>query len=304
MNTDSILSRKLTSELITKFYYAGFYDKITLDARPLNINKNQIKKRLDQLGIFCEDGSFRGGGTRLAIKTFNDDLILARYNYSTKIISQFILNPSSYSNYNEFIQDVSIYLVDIEKLESLRIIRLDKTVDYSLDINTLVAGLSIKNKRAIKGYEFRSGRLEGFELGKYPEVAKVYNRQKKAKLSVPCTRIEFCCQRNKIEFENLGEMKNKWLSDYFDKTFECIKLSEITIKNEYILMPNRKIKELKTFLSKVPYFFTKTILNKNRNFNRDYLPYLNIEEWAAQPTLIFNTGVRSFFKSNATEGIV
>ncbi len=305
MSTEHILSTKLTSENYHNTYYAGFYDKIILNAKPLELGKTIFKNHLHSMNVEFEEGSFRKGGMRFKILTKSQETIYVKYSYSTGQITQLIFNPSSYSTYSEFVKDSFELIGSQEVIEQLPIIRLDKTVDITLGFTEVLHSLVTKFKRSSKAHSFSSGKLTGLELGKSPEVIKVYDRSKKAKLSFPCTRLEACCTGNKTEFPNLGELRRTWEKGdlYFDRTYQNATFNHLEILDGSSKKGIEKAGELRVLCEYFPYLLVKSCLYQNGNFARDYGPIHRLIPWGAQPSVIFNTGVRKFFNADEIRGI-
>jgi len=303
MSGSPILSSKLTSDNYKSNFYAGFIDKIILNAKSLNQDKYVFLDHFKSMGLIVEDGCFRGGGARLEVTLPNKDKAYLRYNYHSKQIMSFILNPSMYRDYNDFQNSLLSYLGYVPTIEGLPITRIDKTVEITLSLDEVLRGVDVKNKRSTKIYEFRSGIFDGLEVGKKPEVLKLYNKTKKAKLNFPVTRIEAYCIRNKIDLKTLTEMKKSFHigSHYRDKTFDNICLSNLEFNKPLNKMQSDKVEELRILCNHLPFTIAKSLKNRNRNFDRDFGNLHRLEPWKIQPNVIFNKGVRNFFNPDDYE---
>jgi hypothetical protein len=302
MTSTGILSSKLTSQNIQNHSYSGFIDKLILDARTLEVHKDELREHLDNLEIKYEDGSFRGGGLRLKIFVNEISVTYAKYNYFTKQLSLLILNPSSYSSYSSFTKETLSIFGPIQVIEELPITRIDKTVDITLSYEEISRGFDVKHKRAVNVYQFMSAQNRSIDIGKSPEVIKLYNRTHKAKLTFPCTRLEVCLIRNKILFKNLYELKSYWMSSAYipDSTFKNVSFNSIEINKQNKSSDQKKEYKISVLLDHFPYFLIKSLLNGRGNFIRDYKKILKLVPYRVQPSEIFNTGMRKFFNDDDT----
>jgi hypothetical protein len=300
MKATTILSTKLTSQNMKNASLAGFIDKIELNAKSLSHNLKLYQDHLDSIEVKYELGQFRKGRQHfLSITPQSGNKVYILYSWKTKDVYRFILNPSEHTTYDVFIQSIGTLLGSIDKIESLTITRLDKTIDIALFLNEITRGLLVKHKRYTHMYSFESGGFTGINLGKNDEVIKIYNRNKKTPLIAPCTRIEIQCKGSKIAFPTLHELKVFWKtnSNPIDHSFKHISLNNVTILES----TNKKTSEISTFLSRLPYMFVRSMLNTNSNFTRDYGKIHTLTPWKLQPAEIFNTGMRTFFNTNDSE---
>ncbi|MFT6630432.1 MAG: hypothetical protein ACJAS4_000370 [Bacteriovoracaceae bacterium] len=303
MKLADILSSKLTSQNIQNHCYGGFIDKIILDARTLEIHKDELREHLDNLELKYEDGSFRGGGLRIKIRITQDSTAYAKYNFFTKQLSQLILNPSSFSYYSSFKYEVLSIFGPLDVIQLLPLTRIDKTVDITLSYEEVSRGFNVKHKRSVNIYQFMSAQNRSIDIGKSPEVIKLYNRTFKAKLNFPCTRLETCLIRNKIGYKNLKELEEFWVSDKSkeDTTFKNVSFNSIEIHNQNNLPDKKKQNKISVLLDHFPYFLIKSLLNNKGNFLRDYKKIVELLPYKIQPNAVFTTGMRIFFNEDEME---
>lgn len=298
MKAVNILSTKLTSKNIQNANHAGFIDKLFLDAKSLNLNKLDFINNFKSISFDkYEDGNFkRSRELRLAVTTPADNTIYLKYRYSTNQVYQIVLNPSCYSSYQIMISDIDFILAE-EFIETLPITRIDKTIDIAIGAHEIHRGLEIKHKRSIKVYDIKSGRTDNIQVGKKPEIHKIYDKQALAKYDFPCTRLEAFCTGNKVEFPNLKEMKRTWQESliYQDQTFKYVQLNDVHFKKLTKESAKKKASELELFIRYMPYCLARSYLNRKGNFDRDYKKLINLVPWGTQPTEILNTGLRKFF---------
>lgn len=299
MKYPAILSKKLTSKLLKNYSLAGFYDRLTLDARMLGIHKEDLKSELLAKGISVEDGTYCKGGVRLRIGG-RESLLSARYLFSSGLVTDLELTPSLFSSYKKMTQRLELFTFPTHIVEELNLKREDKTVDYGMELNTICSDLRVYYKRKVKIFSFDSGVVTGIEVGKKPEVIKVYSRNIKAGTSIPCSRIESYLTGKKIVHNNLRELREFWEGGGRDDSFDSISLAE----REYLEITKdprveKKLYDHKLLCHHFPYFVARSRLGKNGNYQRDYGCLYRLKPYPCQPSDVFNEGVRKFF--NVTE---
>ncbi|MAZ50007.1 MAG: hypothetical protein CME65_15705 [Halobacteriovoraceae bacterium] len=299
MNRSTILSSKLTSQNYINATAAGFIDKIELRAIDLEINKNDLIENLKSIGVLFEDARFKNGGYMIKIKSLNGTDTFCQYNHKTNMIHKIILNPSCYSSYYEFSDDILTLLGNVQDIECLAISRLDRTVEVSLVFSSVSRGLNVKHKRSKIAYEFGSGPLTGLSFGKLPSVVKLYDKTLKANLDFPNTRLEVAQTSQKLQDITLAKLKSLWSDqNFYDPTFDHISFNDISLTKPLKRNDEKKLRELEVLFSYFPYRIIQGRLNSGRNFSRDYQRLIKFTPWDLQPSTIFNIGMRKFFNSD------
>lgn len=294
MNAKAILSTKLTSESPINATHAGFLDKLEFNLRPLDLNRDHVASEFDMNDIEYEDGCFKNRQCYLKAKTESSEFYFV-YSFNSRSIFKAIAKPSDFSCYHDFIKEFSDTLGSQKTIEELPITRVDKTIDIALSLEEVERGITVKFKRAISLFSYESGGSTGFQVGKNDEVIKLYSRTKKANLNYPCSRIEILNKGSKIQFKTLRELKRFWVEDngLLDHSFKNIKLNNVIFKKIEV----DREKQLYWLVSAIPYMLARARLNNNGNFIRDFKKVHYLEAWGLQPTEIFNTGMRNFFKN-------
>ncbi len=298
MNLTAILSTKLTSKNIQHSNYSGFIDKLELNAKSLELSKSDLILHLRSQSILFQEASFRKGGLCLEITTPMKVKVYAKINYVSQYISKLILNPSYYENYKQFSSDALSLFGKISTIELLPVTRLDKSLDIACSYELVSRGFDIKNKRSANAYQYSSGINTGIDIGKTPEVMKLYDTSLKAKLSFPCTRLEACLTRNKINIDNIFELRQLYNknSNYVDHTFSKTSFNDIEFSNT----KSESTTKLSILCDHLPYLYVRCRLNHHGNFRRDYAKLHILVPWRAQPSIIFNTAMRKFFNDSAS----
>lgn len=136
MNTQSILSKELTSKTYHNSFSSGFIDKLELDAKKLNHHIRMYEDNLKSLNVNYRYGRFRKGGHYyLEYTTIDGYSNYILYSWHTKIVYKYILNPSHFTDYEEFRSCCLEPLGAISDIESLPITRIDKAIDISLSFS-------------------------------------------------------------------------------------------------------------------------------------------------------------------------
>lgn len=295
MNAQTILSTKLTSKNQAQAMRAGFIDKLEFSLKDINLTREDIINEFQANEIKHEEGSFRN--RQCYIKAFMpNSVIYLVYSWSSKKVYKAITKPSDFESYQDFIKEFTNTLGGQKTIEELPITRIDKTIDIALSLIEIERGLIVKFKRAMGLFSYESGGSTGLQIGKNDEVIKVYSRTKKAKLNYPCSRIEIMNKGSKIQFKTLRELRSFWSekNGLVDQSFKHIQLNDVLFKQ----VNQSRRDQLYYLVSTFPYMLVRARLNDNGNFNRDYKKVHNLRAWELQPTEIFNTGMRIFFKND------
>jgi hypothetical protein len=281
----SILSSKLTSSTPHGINYGGFIDKIELDTKDANIYVMDIKK----LDLF--DITEKREGRYYTIKFFKD-LDISAFYYRNGLIYKLKLNPSSHSNWKCFYNDSKL-LWSIFDIYSLKVLRLDLTVDIREKFDVINKGLTVKYKQFVA--EFGASGQTGANLGKGNEVFKIYDRMVKNKLPFECTRIEIALKGSKLPSKCFLELIKILANERELKSYNPFK-KLITNKIELTESPNReRFLIAKYQLEVITFLRFKKHHDKDRNFYRNYKNIVKVTPHSLQPLKVLEVGLNTFF---------
>lgn len=287
----SILSSKLTSITPHGINYGGFIDKIELDTKEVNIYVSDIK----ELNLF--DIIEKREGRYYTISFFKN-LDISAFYYRSGLIYKLKINPSAHSNWISFYNSSQL-LWNIFNIYSLKVLRLDLTIDIREDFEIVNKGLLVKHKQSAS--EYNSKGLTGTSFGKGNEIFKVYNRKIKNKLPYGCTRIEIALKGKKLPSKHfIGIIKVLANHSEFKKFNPFKKI--ITNKLDIIKSLNsERFLMAKYQLEVITLLRFKKHHDKDRNYHRNFKNIIKVIPYLIQPSEIIETGLDKFFSNTLNE---
>ena len=183
-----------------------------------------------------------------------------------------------------------------QHLEFASVVRIDFAVDLLLPTEQVLGNLLILYKRHRDLHIAAGSKSSGFYAGKSPSQVRVYNKSLKdpawaaiyqgdSKEPPPVTRIEVSLMRDRIPIEHLYELPEVFMRGIDGSRFDPFEgltlLRNVRMVDEGLVNERGSIirfTELRALLEFAGFHIARKHLSKNRNFNRDYLRFLEISD--------------------------
>ena len=140
--------------------------------------------------------------------------------------------------------------------------------------------------------------ISGLMIGGGNEKFVIYDHQLKHGGASPRTRVECqlngekCLVRNYLEITELArKLKDK-------NPFDSISLNQVHFRGKdhfSSISDQKKLIELSSSIDCVGYLGTRKMLNKNKNFKRDYQKYFHIQPLSQQPNKVIESYISNYF---------
>lgn len=221
-------------------------------------------------------------------------------------IHRFTTRPSAFTSHSKYLQYIQSFLTPAE-LETAKISRLDLAVDYPEPFKTVIRGFDVLWKKHRTMHQVAS--ITGITVGTGQEKIVVYDKELEAKLSTPLTRLEFQLTGRKLPISAFSSLPK--LPEYIKRSnpFKIISLNQIHLPDadsQLNEVAKNRLNELWTLLEHQGYLFAKKELNNSRNFERDFMPFIELKPWQPSPAEAIETAIAAFFnpalERSATNG--
>ena len=210
------------------------------------------------------------------------------YNFNS-FSSLITVNPSHFDTFEDLNKFLKFHIKS--DLTNAKVTRLESSVTFPISYNQLMIGVDFCKKRSYsKWYEksHETGSYGGRRGRKYKAI--IYNKKLKNSLPFTASRLEINSFPQGMTFNNLSVIQHY-------EPFGDTKLYDITlIPPEPYSGPMRdSFVVLHKFINTFGYWKSKKHLNQGRNFNKQYLQYLKLEEITPNINDTFHQGIKPFF---------
>jgi hypothetical protein len=205
----------------------------------------------------------------------------------------FSFNPSDFNCFSEALE----LLDEIfgKGVRSAKISRLDCALTLPHQFDEVFRGLDFGPRRTIESYP-ESANQRGVYVGKHKRkyACLIYDKQKKEKLSYPCTRLEInSIPKGGLELKQLPKIKRH-------TPFSKMKRYKVKFKKP-TKTQERVLERYYTFKSRVRregFWWTKRRLNaeSNGNFAKLYGKFYELEPIEPSLDKVFQTLIKDYFK--------
>jgi hypothetical protein len=232
-------------------------------------------------------------------------------------VCKVIGNPSYWNSFPEFYEYITT-LLGAEVVSSSLVRRVDLALDLPEEFQKAIQRIEVPLKRNGDGFQDKNGILTGLRFGSEDSATTVYDKTKEGgnnvggqpmnvlkqlKPGTPATRIELSLTRTEnISIENLGSLESiaamgNWIR-FITKKFTALDVG-LTLcappKHNRCCELYARYEVLRNSLETNGYGRTRRLLNKHRNFQRQYArPFLVKVPDKKNLKLIFSEGLRNF----------
>lgn len=218
-------------------------------------------------------------------------------------------NPSQFSSAHEYTAFIKKILTPTQIAKS-RISRLDFAVDINEELEKIIGGLEIKQRKASTIHtDQMSGQTTGLYFGKGKKQIAVYDKgkeiQKRKRIEVPpTTRIEVRLKGAKnLPVKSLANLADlgapKTQEKLSDRHFGNITLNDLSLKDEISLKKSAQLLTIRSFIDSAKdrsYTIARKRFDKNNNFDRDIKKHINLIPREEQPQQLIIDSLKSFFE--------
>ena len=225
---------------------------------------------------------------------------------TTKIIT----NPSGFDSYRQYRDFIDLFFTG-EELNLAKVSRLDLAVDYFDSFKSIFRGLDckykIKSNRYVADIEYmtKGSLISGLMIGGGSEKFVIYDHQLRHRGNSPRTRVECQLSGEKCPVKNYSEITELPRKLRDKNPFDSISVNQIHLRPRDLfsqISHEKKLIELKASIDCVGYLGTRKILNKNKNFKRDYQKYFHIQPLPHQPNKVIEGYISNYFKNDLEGG--
>jgi hypothetical protein len=197
------------------------------------------------------------------------------------------INPSRFKSFEALNDLLSLF----HDPRHFNVSRVDHTVDLPVSVAEVYCSLLFPRKQIRR--DFRGNTLEGFYVGKFPELLCVYDKSLQAKQKGPLTRVELRQFGKKVPVQFYSELPE--LISY--RPFERLSFVETSTPDNFSSINlTKKSKFLAEAIEKLGAQGAFKAFNKHSNFKRDFKFCLKQNSKIPDLDSIYQDNLKKYFQ--------
>ncbi len=276
-------------------------DKVSGEFQTL-LGRKEIEERMARKSIAFSVTRLKSRNWYLQIGHRDFGLFFELGHKGSERIKAIVSRPSAFISFSAY-QDYLADILSSSELASLRVTRLDVAIDYEMAFSEFIQGFEVRNKQVRTAYTDEGPGRTGILFGRGTEKIQVYDKALESGLTESLSRLELQLAGSHLPTQKFTELSTALVGPLW-QPFDAISISKVRVLEPseiWSQSQRERMAELSVLLRREGYSSARRALNGQGNFERDYLPFLEVQPWSEQPTATYNRLIHKFLNLNSEE---